>query len=119
MLSRSFGPRPVLMPLQEPGREVFDVTPEHPVRLFLERDGIGEGCAFALIPFDGRRIAAIDWQATVSVWDSGGAALAEIFYSDQTHEFTFTQFSPEPIPLSILQRFIEEAQLDLPAAEGA
>lgn len=47
---------------------------------------------------------------------AGGPAVAEIFYSDQSRDFTFTQFSPEPIPLSILQRFIEEAQRDLPAA---
>jgi hypothetical protein len=44
---------------------------------------------------------------------SGGKVVAELFYSDQTHEFTFTQLSPEPIPILILQRFIEEAQLDL------
>jgi hypothetical protein len=48
----------------------------------------------------------------------GGPAIAEIFYSDQTLQFTFTQFSPEPIPLSILQQLINEAQLCLPPAEG-
>lgn len=42
------------------------------------------------------------------------APIAEIFYSDQTHKFTFTPLSNEPIPLLVLERFMEEAHRLLP-----
>lgn len=42
--------------------------------------------------------------------------LAEVFYSDVTHQFTLTCFEPN-IPLAVIETFIEQAKKLLPPIE--
>ncbi|MBF0690195.1 hypothetical protein IR150_01525 [Providencia alcalifaciens] len=42
--------------------------------------------------------------------------LAEVFYSDVTHQFTVTCFEPN-IPLAVIETFIEQAKKLLPPIE--
>lgn len=44
---------------------------------------------------------------------STGDEVAEVFYSDATHEMTISVFKPE-LPLRVLEALIERAKHDLP-----
>lgn len=48
------------------------------------------------------------------VTDKGQPAVADIFYSDQSHEMVFTAYR-ESIPLELVEWLIQEAKEDLPS----
>jgi hypothetical protein len=50
--------------------------------------------------------------------ESTGDAVAEVFYSDATHEMAVSVFKPE-LPLRIVELLIERAKHDLPPTHDA
>jgi hypothetical protein len=49
---------------------------------------------------------------------STGDEVAEVFYSDATHEMTISVFRPE-LPLRVVEALIERAKHDLPPTHAA
>ena len=50
--------------------------------------------------------------------ESTGDEVAEVFYSDVTHEMTISVFQPE-LPLRVVEALIERAKHDLPPTVAA
>ncbi len=50
--------------------------------------------------------------------ESTGAEVAEVLYSDATHEMTVSVFKPE-LPLRVVEMLIEKAKYDLPPTHSA
>jgi hypothetical protein len=50
--------------------------------------------------------------------ESTGDEVAEVFYSDATHEMTISVFRPE-LPLRVVESLIERAKHDLPPTHVA
>jgi hypothetical protein len=50
--------------------------------------------------------------------ESTGDAVAEVFYSDATHEMTISVFKPA-LPLRVVELFVERAKHDLPPTHAA
>jgi len=50
--------------------------------------------------------------------ESTGDEVAEVFYSDTTHEMTISVFKPE-LPLRVVELLIERAKHDLPPTHAA
>lgn len=50
--------------------------------------------------------------------ESTGDEVAEVFYSDATHEMTISVFRPE-LPLRVVESLIEKAKHDLPPTHAA